>query len=90
MNKIKLIKAIKDKIGGSEDTAEKYLDAVTGIITEQLKAGSSVKLRGFGVFAAKFRKARKIHNPHTGGKVDVPGKIVPVFTASSDMRKKFL
>jgi integration host factor subunit beta len=55
-------------------------------ITEALRAGDKVELRGFGSFRLRRRKARAGRNPHTGETVPIPAKQVPWFTVGQVLR----
>jgi integration host factor subunit beta len=47
--------------------------------------GDRVELRGFGVFSAKLRGARKGRNPKTGAEVQVAQKVIPFFKTGKEM-----
>ena len=59
-----------------------------GCITEALREGDKVELRGFGSFRARSRNARQGRNPRTGDAVQVPAKKVPIFKAGKDLRER--
>jgi integration host factor subunit beta len=65
---------------------ENIVNTVLKVITEALKRGDRVELRGFGAFAVKRREARIGRNPRTGEKVDVQEKAVPAFKTGKEMR----
>lgn len=67
---------------------ENVVGAVLDEITQALKRGDRVELRGFGAFAAKARDARVGRNPRTGAKVAVTDKLVPQFRAGKEMRHR--
>lgn len=61
--------------------AEMVVNAFFEGITEALKNGRRVELRGFGSFVTKSRSGRTGRNPKTGEKVVIPAKIIPSFKA---------
>ena len=65
---------------------ENIVNAILDEVTNALKRGDRVELRGFGAFAVKKRDARMGRNPRTGEKVSVSEKVVPVFKAGKEMR----
>lgn len=65
---------------------EKIVNTVFDTITEALRDGNRVELRGFGAFSVRTREARKGRNPRTGETVDVPSKSVPFFKAGKELR----
>ena len=48
---------------------ENIVDAILGEITDALARFDRVKLRGFGVFSTKRRRARTAPNPRTGDNI---------------------
>ena len=56
----------------SERAVEKVVDTILEQITEALRQGDRVELRGFGAFSVKRRKARNGRNPRSGAAVFVP------------------
>ena len=60
---------------------EAALNTVLDQVADTLAAGGRVEIRGFGVFSAKDRPARKSRNPRTGDAVDVVDKRIPFFKA---------
>jgi integration host factor subunit beta len=67
---------------------ETVVNTVLDSITEALKNGQRVELRGFGAFSAKERKARVGRNPRTGAAVDVDQKLAPAFKTGKELRQR--
>ena len=65
---------------------ETVVNAILEEITDALKRGDRVELRGFGAFSVKRRDARAGRNPRTGERVDVGEKAVAQFRAGKEMR----
>ncbi|WP_249692706.1 integration host factor subunit beta [Stappia sp. WLB 29] len=67
---------------------ENIVNAILDEITDALRTGNRVELRGFGAFSVKNRPARTGRNPRTGQKVDVEEKFVPFFKTGKEMRER--
>jgi len=67
---------------------ERIVSTIFDEITETLKQGNRVELRGFGAFSVKNRPARVGRNPRTGEKVNVAEKRVPYFKTGKELRDK--
>jgi integration host factor subunit beta len=70
------------------DEIEMVVSLFFNQIAEHLAVGGRVELRGFGVFSARFRKARTGRNPLTGAAVEVNIKYVPHFKPSKEMNRR--
>lgn len=68
------------------EDADVILETVLSNIVEALRRGEKVELRGFGSFRLRHRDARRGRNPKTGGRVDVPPKLVPYFRPGKDLK----
>lgn len=79
MNKGELVNAISEKTQVSKKAAEVSLNALTEIISEELKKGGKVQLVGFGTFETRKRAARKGRNPQTKEEIKIPASIAPAF-----------
>ena len=67
---------------------ETLVNAILEEITDALRRGDRVELRGFGAFSVKRRDARAGRNPRTGERVDVGEKAVAQFRAGKEMRQR--
>ncbi len=65
---------------------ENIVNTVLLTITDALKNGDRVELRGFGAFSAKQRRARTGRNPRTGEQVAVEQKQAPAFKTGKELR----
>lgn len=88
MNKAELINAISEKTEKSKASSEKFLDALTETISEELTKGNKVQLVGFGSFEVRARAARKGHNPQTNQEIRIPACKAPVFKAGKLLKEK--
>ena len=67
---------------------EKIVSVIFDEIVKALGRGDRAELRGFGVFSAKIRGARKGRNPKTGVEVQVAQKVIPFFKTGKEMRAR--
>ncbi len=90
MNKSDLIREIANRTGLTQTETRSTIDHLVGIITQQVKVGRSVNVRGFGTFKAVARQARKAQHPRTRRTIDVPQKKVPIFRASPEWKTELM
>lgn len=86
MNKTDLIEQMSQQIGMTKVDAGRAVDALTAIITDQLKQGEDVTLMGFGTFQTKARAARTGRNPQSGQVIQIPAANVPSFKAGKALK----
>ena len=87
MTKAELAGRVADKIHLTKKQTEGIVNILFGCITEALKEGDKVELRGFGSFRTRSRNAREGRNPKTGDAVHIPSKKVPFFKAGKELRE---
>ncbi|WP_010297916.1 integration host factor subunit beta [Candidatus Odyssella thessalonicensis] len=73
--------------GLTQAEIEAIVDRIFGDITDTLKKGGRVELRGFGTFSLRHRKPRTGRNPRTGETVHVEGKSVPFFKSGKELKQ---
>jgi integration host factor beta subunit len=70
----------------------KEMELVVNIIfdsmTDALKKGEKVEIRGFGSFTIREREAREARNPKSGEIVNIPAKRTPFFKTGKDLRER--
>ena len=66
MTKTQLVAALAEKLESDKKSAGQALDALTGIITEEVSQGGAVTLPGVGKFYLRERPERMVRNPATG------------------------
>jgi DNA-binding protein HU-beta len=79
MNKTDLINAVAAETGMSKVNSEKAIKATMDALTNELGAGGTITLIGFGTFSVMERKARTGKNPQTGATIQIPAKKVAKF-----------
>lgn len=67
---------------------ERIVNIVLDEITNTLREGGRVELRGFGTFVTKERTARVGRNPRTGTTVEVAAKKAPAFKSGREIRER--
>ncbi|MFZ4567601.1 MAG: HU family DNA-binding protein [Bacteroidota bacterium] len=87
MNKQELIASVAEKSGLTKVAAEKAVSSVFVTISEQLGAGESVALLGFGTFGTSNRASRTGKNPRTGEALTIPARTVPKFSAGKSLKE---
>jgi integration host factor subunit beta len=67
---------------------EAIVNAVFECMTQALRAGERIELRGFGCFAVKSRPPRISRNPKTGAPVSLPQRTAVSFSAGKELRER--
>ena len=79
-----------DKVAATLQLPKYQTDTVVNLflqcITDALRAGDKVELRGFGSFRLRHRASRTARNPKTGAPVQISAKQVPWFTVGKALR----
>lgn len=88
MNKVELADAVAAKTGMNKADAEKAINAMVEVITEQLKSGGEVNLTGFGAFSVSTRAPRTGVNPQNPTqKIQIGATKVPKFKAGKGLKE---
>ena len=66
MTKSQLVAAIAESAAIDKAAANRALDALTQIVTNEVAQGGAVTLPGLGKFACRARPERTVRNPSTG------------------------
>ena len=86
MNKNDLVHHLAERTGISKTDAQKAVDGVFDIITENLKAGGEVRITGFGVFVVSQRAGGKGRNPQTGEEITIKASKAARFRAGKPLK----
>ena len=87
MSKQDLIAHIANSAGVTKRAAALSLEALTSMITKELKKGNSVTVTGFGTFRVSKRAARMGVNPRNPSqKISIPAMKVPSFKAGKTLK----
>lgn len=86
MNKTQLAAAVADRMGISKADAAKYVNAVFGVIADNITDGDKeVTIPDFGRFFVKEVSARQGINPQTKEKITIEAHDKVVFKPSDNM-----
>jgi integration host factor subunit beta len=72
----------------SKKDTEVVVNTIFDSMTEALKHGERIEIRGFGSFQVKVREAREGRNPKTGEEVQIPAKRTPFFKVGKELKEK--
>ena len=78
------IDVVVELIGGVEVARELILKA----ISETLKKGERIEVRGFGSLSTRIRKPIRGRNPKSGEAIELSERKVPYFRASKELNQK--
>lgn len=86
MNKSELIASLAEKTEFSKKDSEKFVNAFTEVVTEELSKGEKVQLVGFGTFETVHRAERKGRNPQTKEEITIPASVAPKFKPGKSLK----
>ncbi len=86
MNKNELLEKVSSASGLSKKQSEAAINAFLDTLTDVLKAGDKISLKGFGTFEVRTREARTGRNPRTGETMEIAASKVPAFKASTALK----
>ncbi|HUF08346.1 MAG TPA: HU family DNA-binding protein [Rhodothermales bacterium] len=88
MRKSDIVDQVASATGLTKLETEAVIDGFLLTVTNALKHGESVELRGFGAFKIRRRAPRLARNPKSGERVRVPEQNVPVFVIARGLRRE--
>ncbi len=71
----------------SKKDTEVVVNTIFDAMTDALKHGERIEIRGFGSFQVKIREAREGRNPKTGAEVQIPAKRTPFFKVGKELKE---
>jgi integration host factor subunit beta len=71
----------------SKKDTEVVVNTIFDAMTEALRRGERIEIRGFGSFQVKVREARDGRNPKTGEMVNIPAKRTPFFKVGKELKE---
>jgi integration host factor beta subunit len=71
----------------SKKDTEVVVNTIFDSMTEALKSGERIEIRGFGSFQVKVREAREGRNPKTGEPVRISAKRTPFFKVGKELKE---
>ncbi len=82
MTRKDLIDRVAKEFGLKKKDAEAIVKFIFQEIAETVKKGERVSIQGFGAFELRKLRERKVRNPKTGEKIDIPVRKKVVFVPS--------
>lgn len=86
MTKTELVNTLAKKSTLEKKQTKMFLEALTALVTSEIKKGGEVPLTGLGKFKVLKRKARMGRNPQTGEPIPIPAKKVVKFTVAKTLK----
>ena len=87
MTKADIIREVSNMTGLTKVEIEAAFNSIIVNISDSLKRGERVDIRGFGSFLVKQRPARDARNPATREIVKLQERFVPVFKISKILKE---
>ena len=87
MTKSELIDAVARTTKITKSRAEQVVNVIFDTLTDALKRGEGIEIRGFGSFTVREYKSYSGRNPRTGKQVDVPEKRLPRFKVGKELKE---
>ena len=87
LTKKELVMIVSKETGITQVQVKRVVQRTLHHLIENLKQGTTIELRNFGVFKIRQRAPRRGRNPKTGQEVPVPPKRVVVFKPGLLMRQ---
>jgi integration host factor subunit beta len=88
MNKLDLIKVLRDKTGLTKIEAKKVVEIFFDEMSNTLAAGDRVEIRGLFSFYVKHYKAYTGRNPKTGEKIKTKPNKRPFFKCGQELKER--
>ncbi len=88
MNKSELVEKLAERAKITKKRAEQVVNLVFEQMTEALKRGERIEIRGFGSFTSKSYDAYTGRNPRTGETIHVPAKRLPFFKVGKELKER--
>jgi len=84
MTKTQLVAALAERMDTDKKSASAALDAITGLITDEVSGGGAVTLPGVGKIYCRERPERMVRNPATGEQIKKDADKVVKMTTLKD------
>ena len=88
MNKLELIKTLRDECQISKNEAATIVDLFFNEMANALAEGDRVEIRGLCSFYVKEYKSYQGRNPMTGERVQVSPKKLPFFKCGKELKER--
>ncbi len=88
MNKSDLIESLAERRKMTQKEADLVVNLVLDGMTEALRRGERIEIRGFGSLIVKTYEPYIGRNPKTGEQVQVPAKRLPFFKVGKELKER--
>jgi len=88
LNKLELIREVKEKGHLTREEASKVVEIFFGEMAKAFIKGERVEIRGLCSFFIKDYKSYTGRNPKTGEKVQIPAKKLPFFKCGKKLKER--
>jgi integration host factor subunit beta len=88
MTKSDLINAVAEQTNVTRIRADAVVNCVFDAMTDALKNGEGIEVRGFGSFTVRQYKPYDGRNPRTGAQVHVSAKRLPFFKVGKELKER--
>lgn len=88
MNKSDLIETLAERRKMTQKEADLVVNLVLDGMTEALRRGERIEIRGFGSLIVKEYSPYVGRNPKTGEQVHVPAKRLPFFKVGKELKER--
>lgn len=86
MTRTQVIDSLSTRTNMEKKDVKMFLDCLTALVEDEIRAGGEVPLKGLGKFKVQHRKARVGRNPLTGDAIQIPAKTVAKFTIAKALK----
>jgi integration host factor subunit beta len=87
MTKSELIDAVAEQTNITKSRAELLVNCIFDSMTDALKRGEGIEIRGLGSFTVREYKPYNGRNPRTGEPVHVASKRLPFFKVGKELKE---
>ena len=87
MTTSQLIERLAERAGIPKTHSEVIVNSCFDAMTEAMKRGEKIEVRGFGSFSVRQYQSYTGRNPKTNQSVEVPPKKLPFFRVGKDLRE---
>ena len=88
LNRADIVNALYTEIGLSKTESGHMFESMLSHILDNLVAGKTVKISGFGTFEIRQKNMRPGRNPRTGAYVAIDARRVVVFRPSKKLKDR--
>ncbi len=87
MTKSELIDAVASRTNITKSRAVLLVNSIFDVMTDALKRGEGIEIRGLGSFTVREYKPYHGRNPRTGDPVQVASKRLPFFKVGKELKE---